>query len=88
MRESPVDQGTVEFVEPANGRVVIRCQDGTYAALKLVSWTRVSIGSRLFWSYTVAVSGVVFSEGGYRVDYEFAEWGMTREAAIAWFNAP
>lgn len=88
MRESPVNQGSVAFVDPSNGRVVIECDDGKHAVLKLVSWTRVSLGTRLFWSYTVAVSGVVFSEGGYRIEYEYAEWGMTREAALAWFAAP
>jgi hypothetical protein len=88
MRESPVNQGTVEFVEPANGRVLIRCQDDMYAGLKLASWARVSNGTRLFWSYTVAVNGVVFSEGGYRVEYEYAEWNMTRDDALAWFGAP
>lgn len=88
MRESPVNQGHVELVDPANGRVVIRCHDGLYAGLKLASWARVSMGTRLFWSYTVSASGAVFSEGGYRVDYEFAEWELTREAALAWFTAP
>ena len=88
MRESPVNQGTVEFCDPANGRVLIRCRDERYAGLKLASWTRVSNGTRLFWSYTVAVNGVVFSEGGYRVEYEYAEWNMARDDALAWFGAP
>jgi hypothetical protein len=88
MRESPVNQGIVESFDPANGRVLVRCEDGRYAALKLVSWVRVSNNTRLFWSYTVAVSGCVFSEGGFRIDYEYAEWGLAREAALAWFSGP
>ena len=85
---SPVNQGTVEFVDPSNSRVMIRCDDGTYACLELASWTRVSNGTRLFWSYTIAVSGVVFSEGGFRVEYEYAEWSMSKEAAFAWCTGP
>ena len=88
MRESPVNQGLVEFVDPANGRVVVHCDDGAYAGIKLTAWTRLSNGTRLFWSYTVAVEGVVFSAGGFRVEYEYAEWSMSREAAIAWFTGP
>ena len=88
MRESPVNQGAVEFVDPASGRLLIRCQDDKYAGLKLASWIRVSNGTRLFWSHTVAVNGVVFSEGGYKVEFEYAEWDMTREEALAWFGSP
>ena len=86
MRESPVDGGTVELTDNTSGKVVLRCRDGTYATLVLHSWSRVSPGIELFWSFTVAVGGIVFSEGGYPVYFEFARWKLSRDEALAWFG--
>ena len=87
MRESPVDGGTVELTDQASGKVVLRCRDGSYATLALNSWSRVSPGVELFWSFTVGVAGVVFSEGGYPVHFEFARWKLSRDEAMAWFGS-
>jgi hypothetical protein len=33
------------------------------------------------------VAGVVFSEGGYPVHFEFARWKLSRDEAVAWFGS-
>jgi hypothetical protein len=86
MRESPVSQGIVELADQESGRIVLFCTDGTYATVELTSWSRVSAGARLFWSHTMSVTGVLFSEGGYRVEYERADWGRSRSEALRWFG--
>jgi hypothetical protein len=87
VRESPVDGGSVELADLASGKVVLCCRDGSYATLVLSAWSRVSPGTQLFWSFTVAVGGMVFSEGGYPVHFEFARWKLSREDAVSWFEA-
>jgi hypothetical protein len=85
LQNPPVQAGEVELADSESGRIVIRADDGSYAAILLSAWVRLQKGARVTWEYSVSNYGTLTSAGGHIVHYDLALWQLDAEEARAWF---